>query len=137
MMRIHLMRAAVFILVIGALLIRSAEVAAHRLNLFAVFDGVQVVGEAYFTGGAGARGLTVGAVDATGKQVATARTDDAGHFVFPSLAPRDVELIVDSGDGHVARFLLSSAEFGGASAPAGGLPQERASYGATPPPTEL
>jgi nickel transport protein len=126
-------QAAVFVLSLGVATIGPWAVDAHRLNLFAVYDGVQVVGDAYFTGGAGARGLNVGAVDATGKQVATARTDDAGHFIFPSLPPKDVELIVDSGDGHVAGFRLSAAELGGAPAPAGSLPQERASETATLP----
>lgn len=137
MTRRHFVQAAVFVLSLGAAIIGPRAADAHGLNLFAVFDGTQVVGEAYFTGGAGARGLTVGAVDATGKQVATARTNDAGRFVFPSLPLSDVELIVDSGDGHVARFHLSAADLGGAPAPAGSQPHKHAFDAAPQPPADL
>lgn len=92
---------------------------AHRLNMFASFDGTRIVGEAYFTGGARARDVEVRAFDAAGKVVATVHTDSAGGFAFPPLPPVDLELVVDTGDGHVASFRISAAEMGGAPSPSG------------------
>lgn len=99
----------------------SGPALAHRLNVFAAFDGTRIAGEAYFTGGARAGGIVVRALGTDGRPVAEARTDAAGAFAFPPLAPADLDIVADAGDGHVARWRIAAAEMGG-TAPAAGQP---------------
>ena len=98
------------------MLCASGEAMAHRLNVFAAYDGTRVSGEAYFTGGTKAEGIAIRALGPDDKFLAEVQTDAGGEFVFPALPPTDLEIVADAGDGHVAKFRLSAAEMGGSPA---------------------
>ncbi len=92
---------------------------AHRLNVFAAWDGTRISGEAYFTGGARAGGVAIRAATPDGKVLAQVRSEKNGDFALPPFAPADVDIIADSGDGHIAHFRVTAMDMG---APSGTAP---------------
>jgi nickel transport protein len=102
------------VLTVAIMLCTSGEAVAHRLNVFAAHDGTRITGEAYFSGGARAQGISVRAVGAGDKVLAEVRTDAEGNFAFPPLPPDALEIVADAADGHIARFRLTAADMGGA-----------------------
>lgn len=105
-------RLALFMIAWAMALLASGDAFAHRLNVFAAFDGMRISGEAYFTGGARAQGIAVRAVGAGDKVLAEVRTDAEGNFAFPSLPPAALEIVADAADGHIARFRLTAIDMG-------------------------
>lgn len=95
-------------------LFAPAEPLAHRLNVFAAYDGTCVAGEAYFSGGGRAQGIAVRAVGPGDRVLAEVRTDTEGNFAFCQLPAAAVEIVADPGDGHIARFRLTAADMGAA-----------------------
>ena len=106
----------------------AAPALAHRLNVFAAWDGARLSGEAYFTGGARAGGIAIRAVASDGKVLAQTRSEKNGGFALPPFAvaavEADVDIVADSGDGHVAHFRITAAEMG---TPSGAAPSMAAS----------
>lgn len=103
-------------LAVAAALFASGEALAHRLNVFAAHDGTRITGEAYFSGGARARGIMVRALGAGDAVLAEVRTDADGNFAFPALTPTEIEIVADAADGHIARFRLTADDLGAAPA---------------------
>lgn len=103
-------RAAIGMVAVAVVLCVSDEAIAHRLNVFAAYDGTRIAGEAYFSGGTRAQGIAVRAVGAGGKVLAEVRTDTEGNFAFPQLSAAPVEIVADAADGHIARFRMTEAD---------------------------
>lgn len=101
-------------LAVAAVLFAPGQSLAHRLNVFAAYDGTRVSGEAYFSGGGRAKGIAVRAEGPEGKVLGEVRSDAEGNFAFSQLPPVAVEIVADAADGHIARFRLTAAEMGAA-----------------------
>lgn len=125
----------VTVLVYGITAFAASPALAHRLNVFAAWDGTRISGEAYFTGGARAGGVAIRAVAPDGKVLANVRSEKNGDFALPPFAPADVDIIADSGDGHVAHFRVTAAEMGGAPRPAAADPATALPVSAVPAPS--
>jgi nickel transport protein len=106
------------VLALGIAVLAVSPALAHRLNVFAAWDGTRITGEAYFTGGARAGGIAIRAVAPDGRVPASVRSDKNGDFALPPLAPADLDIVADSGDGHVAHFRITAVEMGASPRPA-------------------
>nr|WP_242466352.1 hypothetical protein [Chromatium okenii] len=93
--------------------ISSTPALAHRLQVFASADGVEIVGSAYFAGGAKAAGATILIQDAAAQPLATLTTAADGSFRYRAQTASDHLVIADSGDGHQAQWLVTAAELAG------------------------
>ncbi len=105
-----------------AILLAAVPAQAHRLNLFAVAEGSEIVGRAYFSGGGVPRDVAVIFHGPGGAVLGEARTDAGGAFRFAARQPVDHRITIDTGDGHVAEFVVHAAELAGtpvAPAPSG------------------
>lgn len=103
-----MVRIFLVVLALGALLANPA--AAHRLSLFAAAIGAEIEGKAYFAGGSAARNIMVHVTDADGTLLGELKTDEAGTFTFTATRRTDHFLAADSGDGHVAKFVIGADE---------------------------
>ncbi len=83
---------------------------AHKLSVFAYFEGDVLVGEAYFNRGNPAREVPV-RVTSGELLLAQGLTDDKGAFSFPlKLASlQEIRVAVDAGMGHQALQILNPA----------------------------
>jgi nickel transport protein len=88
----------------------STPALAHRLQVFASADGVEIIGSAYFAGGAKASGVKIVIQDATGQSLATLTTAADGSFRYRAQTATDHLVVADSGDGHRAQWLVTAAE---------------------------
>ena len=93
------------------LLVASASPAeAHRLKAFATVEGSTIMGSAYFPGMGVARGVDVQVLAPDGSLLAETATDDQGRFTVKVRQRVDHRIIVDSGDGHRAEYLVRADE---------------------------
>ena len=83
---------------------------AHRFTLFASADGTTITGSARFAGGGTPAGETVVAHDPAGRELARTTTDADGAFSLEATQRIDHHLVIETADGHVARFVVSAAE---------------------------
>jgi nickel transport protein len=88
---------------------------AHRVKLFAAWEGQAAAGQAYFPDGGKIKGATVKVLGAEGKDLAALTTDDQGRFTYRPEKPQDLRFVLDLDDGHVAEFRLGAGS--GAPAP--------------------
>ncbi len=84
---------------------------AHKLKVFARVEGGEILGSAYFVGGAPAAGAGVRVLDGNGSVLATLTPDAEGRFRYRPAEPGDYLVEADSGDGHVARWSLAAKAF--------------------------
>ncbi len=91
-------------------LLGAAPTLAHKLHVFAAADGRLIQGQAYFSGGAPAVGLTVLVQDESGKRLAQSHTDAEGVFQVEAAAPLDHVVVVQTGDGHRAEWRIHADE---------------------------
>lgn len=103
----------------AALSVAAAPAFAHKLKVFAGAEGAEIVGIAYFAGGAPAMDSAGRLLGPDGAVLAEFRTGADGGFRLPAPLRQDYRVTVDSGDGHVAEALVSAAELP-AGLPAGG-----------------
>ncbi|WP_028109256.1 hypothetical protein [Ferrimonas futtsuensis] len=100
--------------ILGLALVMSCAVQAHLLKVFAYGEGGRVHGSVYFAGGGPATGASVQVLAFDGSLLATLTPDENGEFVYQPEEPRDLELLVDTGDGHQVRWPVSADEIQGA-----------------------
>jgi len=98
------------LLALAAVTVSAAPAAAHKLFVFASAEGATIHGEAYFQGGAPARGLAVTAFDPQGAELARTTTDDQGEFTLTAEFRCDHRLVVETPDGHGAEFTLRAGQ---------------------------
>lgn len=87
----------------------SAQVFAHRVNVFAWQEGNNVSVEGKFAGGRPAMNSEVLVQDLTGKVVAQGKTDQKGEwtFVLPEGAHQNnLKIVLKAGEGHQATWDL-------------------------------
>jgi len=97
---------------IVAALILATPAHAHRLKLFATLEGGVISGYAFFVGSGRAHGAAISVKDASGQEVATLTTDEAGAYSFKTPVPQTYSLTATTGDGHVADATVEGARFG-------------------------
>lgn len=81
---------------------------AHKVRIFAWSEGETIYTESKFSGGKPAQKATVTVVDhATGKEILRGVTDQKGLFQFPAPESgiKEVNIVVNSGDGHKNNWL--------------------------------
>jgi nickel transport protein len=102
--------AAGMVLAAAAFLFAAAPAEAHKLKVFAMAEGDEIVGYAYFSGGD--RAMTVpGRITAPdGTLAGELRTDAEGRFRFAARRLMDTTITVDAGDGHVASTTVAATE---------------------------
>jgi len=75
---------------------------AHRVNVFAWFDGEKVEMEGYFASGQKAIDSKVIVTDQNGKVVLQGKTNKQGQFSFVPKAPGRYHIVLEAGMGHKA-----------------------------------
>lgn len=90
--------------------IMCAPAQAHLLKVFAFADGNRIQGSTYFIGGAPASGATVRMMNSDGDVLATIAPDADGEFGYEAKSGEDHIIVADTGDGHVAEWVVTAAE---------------------------
>ena len=92
------------------LIVCAAPALAHKINVFAYAEGKTVTGRVYFSGGGKARGMEVKVIGPSGEQLGEVTTDDDGTFTFEAHASCDHMFVVETADGHAARYTVRADE---------------------------
>ena len=108
-----------------ALSLVAGPALAHKLKVFARVEGGEILGSAYFVGGAPASGVEVRVLGPDGSVLDRPAPDAEGRFRYRPATPGDYLVEVDSGDGHVARWKLAATEFAPAPGPAPAAGQQQ------------
>lgn len=91
-------------ILLAALMVLAAPAQAHKLKVFATAEGAFIIGSAYFAGGGKAMGAEGSLIAADGTTEARFVTAEDGSFRLQARPDAGHVLVVDAGDGHVARF---------------------------------
>jgi nickel transport protein len=97
----------VSIIIIPILIMFCSQAHAHKVNLFAWYDGKMILSEGYFSSGNKAMDSTILVLDSSGKEVFHGMTDKKGEFSFKPPGNGDYRLILEAGMGHRAEALVS------------------------------
>ena len=97
----------VSIIIIPILIGICSQAHAHRVNLFAWYDGKMILAEGYFSGGNKAMDSAVLVFDSGGKEVYHGMTDKKGEFSFKPPGNGEYRLVLEAGMGHRAEALVS------------------------------
>ncbi|RPI54523.1 MAG: cobalt transporter CbiM [Deltaproteobacteria bacterium] len=97
----------VSIVIIQILIVFCSQAHAHKVNLFAWYDGKMIMAEGYFSGGNRAMDSTVLVLDSVGKEVFHGMTDKKGEFSFKPPGNGEYRLVLEAGMGHRAEALVS------------------------------
>lgn len=95
------------IIIILILIAISSQALAHRVNLFAWYDGKMILSEGYFSTGTKAVNSTILVLDSEGKEVFNGMTDKEGEFSFKPPRNGEYRLVLEAGMGHRAEALVS------------------------------
>ena len=95
------------IIIIPILIVFCSQAHAHRVNLFAWYDGKMILAEGYFSGGNKAMNSTILVLDSGGKEVFHGMTDKKGEFSFKPPRNGEYHLVLEAGMGHRAEALVS------------------------------
>jgi nickel transport protein len=89
---------------------------AHKVNVYAYVEDGRIKGEGYFAGGDKAKGCGIEVIDAQGKTVGQATTDDKGGFSLPLPPPAQaappLKIVLHAGQGHQGDYTLAAADLG-------------------------
>lgn len=99
---------ALMLVVLLGLLSNAAH--AHKLKVFAFAEGDRIEGSTYFVGGAPASGATIEVMGPEDRLLATLVPDANGEFSYEVATHKNHVVVANTGDGHVARWTVSSAE---------------------------
>lgn len=105
-----MIRGAAFALLL--LLWLSPFAHAHRVYVFAWTEGDTVHTESYLSGKKKVVNGRIQVFDAGGAPVVEGTTDDKGAFSFPLPKTGDLRIVLESGMGHRAEYLLKVSEQG-------------------------
>jgi len=136
----HRLRPLPLLTVLGLALLLAYPALAHKVIVFALVEGDEIVAEASFPGGKPVIDTGVSLQDAkTGDVLAQGRTDAQGIWrsPLPAVAPSDGLLVVlDAGEGHRAQWRIEPDEYlqGAPAQPAAPAPAASATQEPTPEP---
>lgn len=95
-------------------IISSTSPFAHKVNVFAYFEGETIIVEGYFSKDSKAKNCTALLYDQTGKKIHSGKTNEKGIYSIDAskLSPLkgDITVILDTGDGHRASYKLPLEE---------------------------
>jgi len=97
----------VSIIIIPILIAICSQAHAHRVNLFAWYDGKMILAEGYFSGGTKAMDSAILVFDSGDKEVFHGMTDKKGGFSFKPPGNGEYRLVLEAGMGHRAEALVS------------------------------
>jgi cobalt/nickel transport system permease protein len=97
----------VSIIIIPIMIATCTQAHAHRVNLFAWYDGKMILAEGYFSSGNKAMDSTILVLDSGGKEVYHGMTDKKGGFSFKPPGNGKYRLVLEAGMGHRAEALVS------------------------------
>ena len=83
---------------------------AHKLKLFASAQGGVITGYAYFSGGGKPKNNLVMIKGRDDKSLGEVMTDDEGRFSFQTTQQIDHWVMIESKDGHTAKWLIKKEE---------------------------
>ncbi|MBT8332561.1 MAG: hypothetical protein KJP06_09575 [Deltaproteobacteria bacterium] len=107
----NLAKSIFFLLLISCfLLILTASVAAHRINLFAWVEGDTVYVEGKFSGGKRVHAGKITVSDPEGTELLSGITDENGEFSFKVSKKIDLKIVLDTGTGHRAEWTITASE---------------------------
>ncbi len=111
----------VSIIIIPILFAICSQAHAHKVNLFAWYDGKMILAEGYFSSGNKAMDSVILVFDSGGKEVFHGMTDKKGEFSFKPPGNGEYRLVLKAGMGHQAEALVSvQAMESGSAAPEAG-----------------
>lgn len=111
---------------------------AHKVRIFAWQDGGNIVTESKFSGGRPAQNVMVTVTDTkTGQNLLSGTTDNEGLFSFPlpTTGSKELQIIVDGGDGHKNSWNYTLTDSLSSPSPVGSnaLPKESGAVDQLPP----
>ncbi len=83
---------------------------AHKIKLFASAEGDTISGYVYFPGGGRAKNAKVQVFAPDGRLLVETKTDEKGNFNFQAKFRCDHKIVLDTGDGHRAVFVVGADE---------------------------
>ena len=100
-------------LLLCVVLLFSQDAFAHKVKIFATAEDNMVTGTVYFPGRGKARNVTVSVLDAQDNHLGQTVTNDVGEFFYAVQHTCNHVFLVDTGDGHMARFIIEREELSG------------------------
>lgn len=126
-MKISLFKnSSIFTLCLTAILFAAGAAWAHRVIVFGYVEGDTVYTESKFSGGKKAQNSQITVYDSDGNKVTEGRTDEKGEFAFKPPHPSKLKIVLDTGAGHRAEWVIPKSDFGTVAA-------DEASVEKTPP----
>ncbi len=97
---------AALVALVAFLMIVPQGAQAHRVNLFAWFDGENIVGRAYYSNGRPALEAVLKVKKEDSTESFHLKTDKEGRFSFTPKGPGNYELVLQAGQGHMAKAVV-------------------------------
>lgn len=120
------------VIALALLIVLAPPALAHGVNVFATAEGRTIKGFAYFSGGERLPGAKV-AIHGPDKAVlGETITDDNGAFAFEASRRMDHVVVVNTGDGHAASFVVRAVQLPESLPEGGRLAQGPGAAGAEP-----
>jgi nickel transport protein len=94
---------------IGLILSFHSSALAHKVYIYAWFDGDTIHTESYFGSKKVKEGL-VQVFDLSGKKLLEGRTNEKGEFAFKSQQKTDLRIVIEAGMGHKNECILKAEE---------------------------
>lgn len=107
-----------------ALILTAQSALAHRVNIFAEVRGGKIEGECYSANGNPIPNATLKFISPDDTELGTALSGQDGTFSFTPAARVDHRIILDTGDGHRATFVIKASDL-----------QKNSATALPPPPT--
>ncbi len=103
---------ALFSTILMSFVLLSPAAMAHKVNLFAYAEGMEVFVEGYFVDGKAAQNSTVKVYGGANELMAEGVTNDEGQYQFSLTDVSDLKIILNAGMGHQAEFILLADDLG-------------------------
>jgi len=103
--------ALIFIINMLVVLLIADTAFAHKVIVFGYVEGDMVYTESKFSGGKKAQNSRITVYDPQGKKLAEGRTDSDGAFAFKPSHKTTLKIVLDTGAGHRAEWVIPKTEF--------------------------
>lgn len=101
------------IMAIGITLMWRSAALAHKVYIYAWYDGDMVNTESYFGSKKKVKDGLIRVFDSSGNKLLEGRTNDQGEYSFKPPQKTDLKIVAEAGMGHKGEFLLKAEEVGG------------------------
>ena len=85
---------------------------AHRVNIFAWFDGEKVNGRAYYSRGIPVKAAEIEVLSMDGKRLCSLKTGNDGRFSFRPKGREALKIVLFAGPGHKATTVIRTGLYG-------------------------